>query len=136
MTEPSGDTLHFHQTVSFERYGLPPLDFHDTLTGLPQEQLLRQASRSNERDLGLMLYSKEIALVRPTHRASQRGRAIGRNAYPQVPEPLWPNAEIEPARHIIRRSPRLVDGKPTEFSVEWSYEFESEGDYQARLRDD
>jgi hypothetical protein len=100
----SNNLLDFSETLSFEGTGGPRVVFLDTLEGLPQPQLAQQ---------------------RTTYRARQQGRAVGLAGYPPVAGPIWPAAEMQPARRLALRSPKRVAGNLTEFVVEWSYVFES-----------
>lgn len=57
--------------------------------------------------------------------ASQTGSALGWLARPTPPPALFPNALVESPR-IVRESPRSFNrGRPTEWPVSWSYQFES-----------
>ena len=102
--DTSNNLLDFSETLSFEGTGGPRVIFLDTLDGLPQPQIAQQ---------------------RTTTRARQEGRAVGLATYPPVPPPIWPQAEMQPARRLVLRSPRRAAGNLTEFAVEWSYSFES-----------
>ena len=87
--------------------GGPEFGFLETLNGVPQKQLLKQAT---------------------TFKATQQGQAVGHGSYPFIPAPLWPNAEHVHLRDIYYQTPvrKGLSGLVTEFPVRWSYAFESE----------
>jgi len=83
--------------------------FFEPINGLPQKQLLRQAT---------------------TFKVTQQGSALGNGSYPVPAVPIWPTAEHLHLRKITYELPsrkgsagQYID---TEFPVSWSYVFESE----------
>lgn len=84
--------------------GGPRFVFLETLAGPPQKQLVKQAT---------------------TYKATQTGSAMGDSAYPIPPAPLWPAAEHVDRRSISRQHPKIVRGGFKDYTVTWSYEFES-----------
>ena len=57
-------------------------------------------------------------------RAVQSGSAVGIYAYPGIPSPIWPSAQV--ANPQIRRgTPRRRQGSYVDYPVTWSYQFES-----------
>jgi len=107
--DPGATLLMWTETLSFQGGG-PQVAFLEPINGLPQKQLLKQAT---------------------TFRVSQNGQAVGYLAYPVPAAPIWPAAE-----HVDRRSVRVDppkrSGPPgyptfTEYRVTWSYSFEDSG---------
>lgn len=101
------DLLTWQEVLSFQGGG-PRKLFLQPLTGPPQEQIVAQQT---------------------PFRATQTGSAVGRLRYPNPANPLWPAAEHRDQRQVTRRGPKqsLTPGRPLsyEFTVEWSYQFES-----------
>lgn len=64
--------------------------------------------------------------------ATQSGRAIGRGAEPTIPPPIWPSLLLEPDRSYGFDSPTTIRGALDEFSVTWSYRFQSPSFINAR----
>jgi len=59
------------------------------------------------------------------YRATQSGQATGRDAYPTPPLPLWPAALME-SPTVTRSAPtRRGGGDYQDFTISWSYRFES-----------
>ncbi|MFN0051081.1 MAG: hypothetical protein ACKV0T_02760 [Planctomycetales bacterium] len=96
--------LEFDEALSFEGTGGPRRVFLETLEGPPQEQIGAQLT---------------------TCRATQQGRAVGDQAYPVPPPPIWPAAELPERRRITLKTPQRTAGDYTRFAIEWQYTFES-----------
>jgi len=96
-------TSEFHETLTFSGGGAV-YGHLETLASAPVKQLLRRKS---------------------IYRATQAGRAVGKFAYPSVPNPIWPGALIA-APTITRKNPRRRGGADYEdFETTWQYQFES-----------
>jgi hypothetical protein len=99
--------LSFNETISFSGGG-PEFVYQECLTGLPQKQILKQAT---------------------TFKARQMGEAVGTDAYPAFPAPLWPSAEHRNQRVTDLLPPRRMGqygaAKHTEYRIVWAYTFES-----------
>lgn len=93
----------YEETVTLTGGG-PLYVFLETLTGPPQKQLVKQQT---------------------TYKATQAGSATGDIAYPSIPAPLWPDAEHVTRRSIAKMHPRIARQTLTDYTVSWSYEFES-----------
>jgi len=100
------------------------LDWHESVT----------FAGGGPRDIGIELLNAVPVFQRTQaatiYRAHQSGRAMGYKAYPIVPSPHWPFAEMRP-RRVIRYGTAQVFGTGANrtslnYPVEWSYEFESE----------
>ncbi|HEX3725832.1 MAG TPA: hypothetical protein VHV08_06300 [Pirellulales bacterium] len=107
--DPGASLLSWTESLSFQGGG-PVFGFLEPIAGLPQRQLLRQAT---------------------VFRATQTGQAIGYSAYPLPAAPLWPDAEHTERRDIRYELPQRM-GPPnaaayTQFKVSWSYSFEDSG---------
>jgi hypothetical protein len=98
--------LHWTESLSF-RGGGPQFAFFEPLGGLPQKQLLKQAT---------------------TYFATQTGSAVGQLGYPPAPSPLWPAAEHVDRREVRyelpKRSGPTSSATYTQFKVSWTYHFE------------
>jgi len=89
------------------RGGGPRFGYLQPVNGLPQKQLLQEAT---------------------TYRATQSGQAVGQFAYPDPAAPLWPLAEHVDQREIRRELPKR-SGLPgnavySQYKISWSYSFE------------
>lgn len=104
--DPTATLLSWNETLSFDGGG-PQVIFLEPINGLPQRQLLKQAT---------------------TYRAAQSGRAVGYLGYPFPPAPLWPAAEHVDRRQIRYelpdRSGPIGAATYTQFGITWSYSFE------------
>jgi hypothetical protein len=84
--------------------------FLEPIQGLPQKQLLKQAT---------------------TYRVTQAGEAVGYRGYPLPAAPIWPAAEHRDRRMVRYDLPRRSGppGSPvyTDYRVSWSYSFEDSG---------
>lgn len=69
---------------------------------------------------------KVVACRQTTYRGAQSGSAVGIGAYPQFPQPNWPDAEHVDRRKRNRGSPAYDAGGQSRFPISWSYEFESD----------
>lgn len=61
-------------------------------------------------------------------RASQRGEAVGRRAYPfaWVPPPIWPGGPEQGfQRRLSFTSPTFINGEYRDYRIAWEYTFES-----------
>ena len=109
LLDASTTILNWQETLTF-RGGGPQFAYLEPITGLPQKQLLKQAT---------------------TYRALQSGEAVGQLGYPVPASPLWPNAEHTGQRQVRYELPRRMGppGSPTytQFKVTWSYNFEDAG---------
>lgn len=99
--------ISYYESLSFQGGG-PRRVFLETLTGLPQEQVVALATM---------------------YRVIQEGECVGTYTYPFPNLPIWPAAEDRPARDLRRTSPRKI-GPPgsfvyTEWKTAWHYEFTS-----------
>jgi hypothetical protein len=96
--------LLWEETLSFAGGG-PRFVYLQTLTGLPQRQVVADAT---------------------TYRVEQAGRAVAVNGYPLPAAPIWPVAEHVDRRQIARKAPvaSTVDGLPR-YETIWQYHFES-----------
>jgi hypothetical protein len=107
--DPAVTLLHWNEVLSFHGGG-PRFALLETLTGLPQKQVLRQFT---------------------AYHARQTGEAVGNLNYPAPASPLWPDAEHVERREIRYDLPRRMGppGSPTytQFKVSWSYTFEDAG---------
>ena len=92
----------FEETLSFSGGG-PKYGHLETLAGPPVKQLLRQQT---------------------VYRVGQSGQAIGLYQRPTAPLPIWPQAQVESG---VRRlsSPKRRRDDYTDFSIDWSFRFES-----------
>jgi len=95
--------MNFQETVSTAGGG-PRYAHVETALGFPVKQQLRTAT---------------------TYVATQSGTATGYDAYPQVPLPLFGDANLAQAPRVIRRSPQWVGNQVRNFTVNWQYQFES-----------
>lgn len=91
------------ETISIHGGG-PRFVFLQTLIGLPQKQLVAQAT---------------------PYFATQSGSAVGLLAYPRFPAPMFPAHEHVDQRQQSKVSPQVQPNTPTHFQIDWSYEFES-----------
>ncbi len=57
-------------------------------------------------------------------RATQRGSAVGIYQYPFPPDPIWPDAMVNPPGEVTYSSARRSGEDLTDFMVSWSYEYE------------
>ena len=58
---------------------------------------------------------------------TQSGSATGFQDYPTPPSPLWPDfLKTRPPR-VVRRNPKRVGTSYRDFTIEWSYDFQSPG---------
>lgn len=98
--------VSFAESISFTGGG--PMDGHlEPLTGRPIKQRWKQNT---------------------VYRATQQGRAVGFRAYPDAPDPIWPAAEIRPAREFTPENPQRHNATTlaySHFPISWSYKFES-----------
>lgn len=92
--------LLWTETLTFWGGG-PEVGHLEPIVGLPQKQLLRQAT---------------------TYKAGQNGRAIGLDAYPLLPGPMWPAQELRHLRRSSNTVPSTSDGQRI---VTWDYMHES-----------
>lgn len=107
--DASDSLVSWNETLTFQGGG-PQVAFLEPINGLPQKQLLKQAT---------------------TFRVTQAGQAVGYRSYPLPAGPIWPAAE-----HLDRRMVRYdlpkrsgPPGNPafTDYRVSWSYSFEDSG---------
>lgn len=103
---PVGATPYrsFRETLSFQGGG-PERAVLEIVNGPPQEQILKSQT---------------------AFRAVQSGSAVGLYGYPPVPPPLFPGKErvqSVPPGNPQFGSPRVRQGRATDFPVSWSYEF-------------
>jgi hypothetical protein len=94
--------LSFVETVQFSGGG-PRDGYLEPLVGRPIRQRLKQNT---------------------VYRATQQGQAVGLEAYPLIPQPIWPLAQIK-AREYAADSPRRYGNDFREYPISWLYEFES-----------
>jgi|688.fasta_scaffold04211_24 hypothetical protein len=66
---------------------------------------------------------RQVAFQRKQYVYTQSGRAVGLLAYPFVPPPIWPFAQMKIPR-ISKMGPRKIGKVDTEYEISWSYEFE------------
>lgn len=78
--------------------------FVDTLTGIPQEQIVNQ---------------------RTTQTVTQSGSAVGYLSSPAIPAPIFPGLEHHDRRRIRYGSPVLQGTDFIQWPVSWAYTFES-----------
>jgi hypothetical protein len=96
--------IDFQESLRFDGNGGPLKLFLPVLEGPPQEQQTTQQT---------------------TYRAVQTGHATAYGAYPTIPGPIWPSAELGYLRSIVPVSPTLQAGKIDQFTISWTYVFES-----------
>lgn len=97
--------LSFTETMTYEGGG-PRYGHLEPLVGRPIKQTLKRFT---------------------IYRVTQQGHAVGLYAYPPIPKPLWPAAQVR-NRRIEKGSPRRRGGSvitDTEFPISWVYEYES-----------
>ena len=103
---PPTALLSFHEMISFAGGG-PRFVHRQPLNGLPQKQLVADST---------------------PFLAVQQGQAVGLNAYPVPPDPIWPDAEHIDQRRIKPGSPKKKGGAVgavyIEWPIEWEYHFE------------
>lgn len=102
-TNANAVLVSFQETLTF-RGGNPRFVYLQTLTGLPQRQRVAQAT---------------------PFLAFQRGSAVQLGGFPRHPAPKWPAAEHQDQREIELTGPDVGRNFTGEFSVRWSYAFES-----------
>lgn len=94
--------LSFSESLVFDGGG-PLIAYLELVSGLPRAQRVRDAT---------------------VYRATQSGQAVGLYAYPIRPAPRWPASLVRPpSREVI--SPRRDGDEYTDYTISWSYEFES-----------
>lgn len=102
IASDSGNLREFSETISFSGGG--PLYMHlEPIYGAPVKILAKQ---------------------RTVYRAVQRGRSVGYLSRPDARPPLWPAALMR-APQVTYFGPRMENGVPVDFGIEWSYDFES-----------
>lgn len=101
--DTQNDLIEFHETINFTGGG-PKFIYLQTLSGLPQKQIIAQST---------------------PFEVIQAGTAAARTGYPTVPVPLWPAAEHIDERVIVYKGPQSTDGLSQTFQVDWTYKFES-----------
>ena len=94
------------ETITFLGTGAARRLYLETLDGPPQLQFVS---------------------AQTTFRAIQQGRAVGGIAYPNLPAPLWPAAELADRRRVTFTAPHRTGPHLSHFAVEWHYTFESAG---------
>ncbi|MEW4564720.1 hypothetical protein AB1K70_19425 [Bremerella sp. JC770] len=99
----AGAVMHFTETLSTSGGG-PRVTHVETALGFPIKQHLRRAT---------------------TYHAAQSGTATGYASYPNVPPPIFGQANLTQAPSITRRSPEWVGNQARNFTVSWKYQFES-----------
>lgn len=94
------------ETISSTGTGGPRFIFKQTQTGLPQKQIVAQATPCM---------------------ATQRGSAIGMYSHETPPPPLWPDAEHQDQRFIDFKTPKrsgpVLNPIFTEYETTWQYSF-------------
>lgn len=95
--------LDWREAINWEGTGGPRWTWLLPIQGDPIMQVL------NERSVSVM---------------TQEGSAVGRNAYPSYPAPIWPNYEIGEARRVRMEFP---SSNSQERRVSWSYTFQAPG---------
>lgn len=103
-TDPN-TVIRFSETVEVLGQGQPTIVFLPTLVGPWQKQQTTQTS---------------------TTRARQSGSATGLFGYPPAPPALYPG-DLIGRPSIRRRSPRMRNGKLSEYTVNWNYQYEANG---------
>jgi hypothetical protein len=99
-----GVLMSFQETVTFQGTGGPKFILKDSLTGLPQRQVIQQRTRVS---------------------ATQQGQAEGYLDYPTEPPPLWPAAEHVELRRVSRQGGTFHGKTWQGFTVSWHYQFEA-----------
>lgn len=84
--------------------GGPRFVYLKTLNGLPQKQLVNQAT---------------------PYQVIQEGSALGLFSYPTPNAPIWPGAEHIDQRQIVKRGPKRMSTRLTQYEISWRYIFES-----------
>lgn len=93
----------FTETLTLSGGG-PRFLFLQTLSGLPQKQLVAQST---------------------PYRATQQGSAKSDDDYPNIPPPIFPQHEHIDRRNLSRQSPKWRMGSKSDYVSTWAYEFES-----------
>lgn len=99
----SDNLLEWEESLTFMGGG-PRFGFLIPLNGLPQKQLLSQAT---------------------PYSAVQAGRAVGSITWPLPSAPLWPDAEHVDERRIDKRGPKRLNTLLRGYEIVWQYNFES-----------
>jgi hypothetical protein len=68
---------------------------------------------------------RQVVYPFSTQKATQSGQAVGHMAYPPVPDPIWPDAEMPDQRSVVYGSPKRLGQGFIEYPVSWRYSFES-----------
>lgn len=99
--------LSWHETLQF-RGGGPQFAFLQPIAGAPVKQVLRQAT---------------------TYHVTQSGEAVGQQAYPTPPGPIWPASEHVNQRQVRYELPKRMgptgQATFTQYKVSWTYQFEA-----------
>lgn len=66
---------------------------------------------------------RQVATQNKSFRYVQSGSATGLLAYPVIPPPIWPFAQMSAPR-VVRSSPQFKGTVDTHFRVTWEYNFE------------
>jgi hypothetical protein len=108
ILDSSSSILSWSEALNFNGGG-PQFGFLEPINGIPQKQLLKQAT---------------------TFKVAQSGEAVGNGGYPFPPAPIWPDAEHLDQRRLVYDLPKRM-GPPgaasyTQYRITWSYEFEAE----------
>lgn len=100
--ELTGVPLAWEEVLTFTGGG-PRFLYLQTLTGLPQKQIVAAAT---------------------SYRVAQIGHALAIASYPLPSAPIWPMAEHVEQRQISRKAPVMVNGQ-LQYETTWQYLFES-----------
>lgn len=95
--------ISFEESLVFLGTGGPKRILIETLTGI-QEQITKR---------------------RTIQRIIQAGSAMGRNAFPKFPNPLFPRDEAEDRRSIRHAGPTFDGNQYTNYGVNWVYHYET-----------
>lgn len=103
LASPVTAIQSFEETIQFEGGGWR-VGHLETKIGPPVKQLLR---------------------VQTPYRATQRGSAVGKYAYPTRPNPVWPTEVLQPNPVITYGQPKRNRSDYTDYPISWSWSFES-----------
>jgi hypothetical protein len=155
LTMPNGTTLSQHQLLSADciggtrlvSAGVPTFERAGGITNLPftfvyegevpvedAASLLRSFEETIQFSGGGPLYGhivtqsglpvKQLLRRNTVYRAVQSGQAVGYLARPTPPLPIWLGAQVRGGELTVKSPRRRVDSF-IDFSVAWSFEFES-----------
>lgn len=68
---------------------------------------------------------KQTLRLQTPYRATQRGSAVGKYAYPTRPNPIWPTELLQPNPVITYGTPKRIRSDYVDWQISWSWSFES-----------